>query len=102
MTDEVGVRLGIATGLQVCLTCFADALHVPGPVGVAVLLVATLLLASTLDGPHALVLGAAGWAFATGFLVHTLGLLTTGPGDLLRLATFLAGAVVGSRSRASL
>lgn len=101
MTDQVGVRLGLATGLQICLTCTAAALRLPGSMAVAVLLVATLLLASTLDGLHALVLGAAGWAFATGFMINTLGLLTTGPWDLVRLVTFVAGAFVGSRPRTS-
>lgn len=101
MTDEVGVRLGIATGLQVLLTCLAAPLRLPAPLGVTLLLLATLLLASTLDGVHALVLGAAGWAIATGFLINTLGLLTTGPWDLLRLATFVLGAAAGSRPNLS-
>ena len=42
-------------------------------------------------------LGVAGWAFATGFAVNTLGVLTLAPLDLLRLAVFVAGG--GCRSR---
>jgi hypothetical protein len=50
-----------------------------------------------LDGPHALLLGLSGWAFATGFAVNTLGLLTLGPHDLLRLTVFVVAAATMHR-----
>jgi len=92
MTDQVGVRFGIAAGLLCALTGLLAAGGLPGAYGVALLLVATTLLAAALDAPHALLLGLSGWAFATGFAVNSLGVLTLGPLDLLRLAVFLTAA----------
>jgi hypothetical protein len=69
----------------------------PSEYGVGLLLVATLLLCVWLDGPHAFGLGVAGWAFATGFAVNTLGVLTMAPLDLLRLSGFVLAAAVSSR-----
>ena len=59
--------------------------------------VATLLLSAWLDRPHALGSGVAGWAFATGFAVNTLGVLTLAPFDLLRMAVFVVAALFISR-----
>jgi hypothetical protein len=92
MTDEVGVRFGIGAGVLFVLTDVEVVGRLPGEYGVALLLVATTVLAAVLDGPHALLLGLAGWAFATGFAVNTLGVLAFAPADLLRLAVFVAAA----------
>ena len=108
MTDQVGVRFGIAAGLLFALTGLVVAGGLPGAYGVALLLVATTVLAAALDAPHALALGLSGfgvlaegavadlglsgWAFATGFAVNTLGVLTVRPLDLLRLAAFVVAA----------
>ena len=97
MTDEVGVRFGIACGALFALTAGVVAAPVASGYGVAALLVVTGLLATTLDLPHALGLGLAGWAFATGFAVHALGVLTFAPADLARLGAFLLLAVLTSR-----
>ena len=97
MTDQVGVRFGIGNGVLFLLTGITAAGGLRGAYGVGLMLVATVALATVLDGPHALGLGLAGWAFATGFAVHTLGVLTFAPQDLLRLVVFLLAAAVASR-----
>ena len=94
VTDQVGVRFGIGAGLLFLLTGIVVAGGLPGACGVGLLLVATTVLAAPLDGPHALLLGLAGWAFATGFSVNTLGVLTLEPIDQLRLAVFVVAAAV--------
>jgi hypothetical protein len=101
MSDQVGVRFGIAEGLLFVLTGLVVAGGLPGVYGVTMLLVATIVLAPALDGRHALLLGLSGWAFATGFAVNTLGVLTTRPADLLRLLVFVlaAAAVAAARER---
>ena len=97
MTDQVGVRFGISAGLLFALTGLVVAGGLPGGYGVGLLLVATALLAAALDAPHALLLGLSGWAFATGFAVNTLGVLTVQPADLLRLAGFVAATAAVRR-----
>jgi hypothetical protein len=97
MSDEVGVRFGIGGGVLFVLTDVVVVGRLPGQYGVALLLVATAVLAVVLDGPHALLLGLAGWAFATGFAVNTLGVLTFAPSDLLRLAVFVVAATAIGR-----
>jgi len=97
MTDEVGVRLGIGGGVLFLLTAVVVAGRLPEGYSVGLLLVTTVVLAAPLDGPHALLLGVAGWAFATGFAVNTLGVLTVAPLDLFRLAVFVIAAALASR-----
>jgi len=97
MTDEVEVRFGIGAGVLFVLTDVVVVGPLPGTYGVALLLVATVVLAAALNRPYALLLGLAGWAFATGFAINTLGVLTFARSDLLRLAVFLVAAVVTGR-----
>jgi hypothetical protein len=97
MADEVGVRFGIGGGVLFVLTDVVVVGRLPSEYGLALLLVATTVLAVVLDGPHALLLGLAGWAFATGFAVHSLGVLTFSPPDLLRLAVFVVAATASGR-----
>jgi hypothetical protein len=99
ITDQVGVRLGIGSGVLFGLTGVVVAGGLRGATGVALLLLATAGLATVLDGPHALLLGLAGWAFATGFAVNALGVLTCAPQDLLRLGLFVIAATATGRIR---
>jgi hypothetical protein len=99
MTDEVGVRFGIGNGVLFVLTAVVVAGRLTGAYGVILLLGATAALAVALDRRHALGLGLAGWAFATGFAIHTLGVLTFAPHDLLLLALFMLSATATSRVR---
>jgi hypothetical protein len=96
VSDEVGVRFGLGGGVLFLLSAVVVAAGLPSGYGVGLLLVATLLLSASLDRPHALGLGLVGWAFATGFAVNSLGVLTLAPSDLLRLSGFVvAAALVG-------
>jgi len=97
MTDQVGVRFGIGAGVLFFLTGVVVAGQLRGAYGVALLLVATLMLSAWLDGPHAIGLGISGWAFATGFAVNALGVLTLAPIDPLRLLVFVLAAKATSR-----
>lgn len=97
MTDQPGVRFGVGSGVLFLLTGAIVAGGVPGAYGVVVLLVITAALALAMDPAHAAGLGVAGWAFATGFAVHTLGDLTFTPPDLLRLGAFVLAATSASR-----
>lgn len=97
MTDEIGVRFGIGGGVLFFLTGVVVAGQLQGAYGVSLLLVATLMLSTWLDRPHAIGLGISGWAFATGFAVNTLGVLTFAPSDLLRLVVFVLAAMATSR-----
>ena len=97
VTDEVGVRFGIGAGVLFFLTGVVVAGQLQGAYGVALLLLATLMMSAWLDRPHALGLGVSGWAFATGFAVNALGVLTLAPMDLLRLGVFVLAAMVTSR-----
>jgi hypothetical protein len=101
ITDQVGVRLGIGSGVLFGLTGVVVAGGLHGATGVSLLLLATAGLATVLDGPHALLLGLAGWAFATGFAVNTLGELTATPLDLLRLVGFVVAAAACGRLASS-
>jgi len=92
--DQVGVRLGVAGGVEYVAMGVLVAAHVPSPAGVAVLLVLTALASPVLTRAAAILLGVAGWALATGFLVNGLGQLTFGPGDLLRLAAYAGVAAL--------
>ena len=97
MSAQVGVRFGIGNGVLLLLADVTDAGRMTAAHGVGLLLVATAVLSAALDRPHAIGLGLAGWAFATGFAIHSLGVLTLAPPDLLRLAVFLLAATATSR-----
>lgn len=97
ITDEVGVRFGIGTGVLFVITGALVATGLSGEYGVVLLLASTTVLAVTMDAPHALVLGLAGWAFATGFEINTLGVLTLAPTDLARLGLFVVTAGLTGR-----
>ena len=96
MVDQVGFRFGLGGGLLFIATGAIVAVGVPPDVGVALLVVVAALVALALDVRHALALGVAGWAFATGFAVNSLGTLTLTSADLLRLAVFLVFVVLAA------
>lgn len=98
VSDEVGVRFGLGGGVLFLLSAVVVAAGLPSGYGVGLLLVATLLLSAWLDRPHALGLGLVGWAFATGFAVNSLGVLTLAPSDLLRLGGFVVAAALVGRA----
>ncbi|MGY2704338.1 hypothetical protein [Nocardioides sp. HB32] len=97
MTDEVGVRFGMSGGVLFALAALIVASGLRGTLGVVVLFLATTVLATAMDTRHSLLLGLAGWAFATGFAVNTSGVLTLAQLDLLRLVVFVVAALVTSR-----
>ncbi len=85
MTDEAGVRFGIATGAQIAVLLVAGIFGL-GPVGTAVLLVVVAaIVGRSLQPVVVLALGVVAWAFFTGFVENAYGLLTFAAGDLLRL-----------------
>jgi hypothetical protein len=92
MSEQAGVRFGISGGALFLLTDVLVVGRLPGEYGVALLLVASTVFAAALNRPCALLLGLAGWAFATGFEVNALGVLTLAPPDLLRLGVFVVAA----------
>jgi len=99
VTDEVAVRCAIGTGLLFVVTGVEVASGVRGEHGVVLLLTLAVVLSAALDRPHALLLGVAGWAFATGFAINTLGDLTLGGTDLVRLAVFVVAVALPHLAR---
>lgn len=94
VTDEVEVRCGLGAAALLLLTAIGP----DGFDGVALLLVATVVLAHFLDAVRALLLGITGWALATGFVVNTAGELTLARWDAVRLVVFVAlAAAVAAR-----
>ena len=98
VTDQPGVRFGLGVGALFTLTDVVAASGFRDQYAVALLLLATTALAAALDVPHALLLGLAGWGFATGFVVNALAVLTVAGPDLLRLGVFVAAAVAAGRT----
>jgi hypothetical protein len=99
MTDQAGVRLGIAGGALFVATAVVVGVPVPQGYAAAALLVLTTACCLALPVGAALFLAVAGWALSTGFVANNLGELTFGPHDLLRLATYLAVAALVARAR---
>ena len=90
MTEEPGVRFGIATGVVVVTVLIASLAGI-GDIDVAVLLlIVTGLAAVALRPLLAPVLGIVAWAFYTGFVENAFGQLTLAGADLARLAGFAA------------
>jgi hypothetical protein len=99
MTDQAGVRFALGNGVLFVLAGVIVAGRLPAPYGVGLFLVVTAALAVGMDGVYAVALGLSGWAFATGFAVHSLGVLTFAPSDLLRMMIFVGAAAAGSPVR---
>lgn len=97
--DQTGVRLGVSGGVLYAAMGLLVAVGVPAGAGVGVLLLLTAACCPVLSRPGALLLGVAGWALATGFLVNALGQLTFAPADLLRLGAYVGtGLWLGGRA----
>ena len=94
LLDVDRVRIGVGGGVLFVVNSALVATAVPTPVFVAVLVVATVVVASTVALPGALLLGLTGWALSTGFGVNQLGQLTFAPHDLLRLLVYVGSAAV--------
>ena len=94
MSDEAGVRFGLASGTIVLALLVASAL--PLDLGeTAVIAVVTAAVASaTLPWAFAVALGTEAWAFFTGFFEHQYGVLTFGDRDLLTLGGFVVVTLV--------
>lgn len=104
MTDEPGVRVGIANGTLVAallvaavarLTYGETAVMTVTVAGLACAGLSTLLCAAT---------GVVAWAMFTGFVENAYGQLTFASGDVERLAVFVVAAlaVAGLAQRAHL
>jgi hypothetical protein len=101
MTDQPGVRLGIAGGVLFVATGAAVALHLPHGYAAAALLILTLLCCPVLPRAGAVFLGISGWAMTTGFVENDLGQLTFASHDLLRLRVYVGATALGAgRARA--
>ena len=94
MTQVDGVRVGVGGGTLFVVTAALVAVGIPTAAFTAALAVATGVCSSAVRRSGALLLGVTGWALCTGFGVNELGQLTFAPGDLLRLAAYVACALV--------
>ena len=90
MIDTWAVRFGLGQcGLVATLLVAAAVRLADVPTLLAVCL-ATTLAASYLPGPWAALLGLVAWAYFTGFVTNSLGVLTFDAADLARLALLVA------------
>lgn len=86
MTDEPGLRYGLAHAGLVLAALVAAACGFPRPASFVVLAVTALLGGRGLTIGWRVAIAVASWAIWTGFFEHTLGVLTFSGQDLLRLA----------------
>lgn len=90
MTDESGVRFGIATGIVVVTVLIATLAGI-GEIDSAILVLAVGgVVAVSLRPWLAPLVGLVAWAFWTGFVENAFGQLTLAGPDLARLAGFAA------------
>jgi hypothetical protein len=88
MSDEPGVRFGIANGVLV-LTLLAAAVSRLGLTRTELLVILVAGVASCgLSARMTTSIGVVAWALVTGFVEHSYGQLTFGAADLERLALF--------------
>ena len=92
MVEESGVRLGLAHAALLVVVAFVVVLHPPLALSLALVVVLALVAASWLPLAAALLTGLSCWAFWTGFAEHRYGVLTLGPGDLMRLGVLVVVA----------
>src|SRR4051812_1379653 len=90
MTDETGVRFGLASGTLVLALLVAGALPLDLVETALVALAAAVAASATLPWAFGFALGGEAWAFYTGFFEHREGLLTFAGHDLLNLLGFVA------------
>jgi K+-sensing histidine kinase KdpD len=94
MTDETGVRFGLASGALVLALLVAAALPLDLGETAVIALVTAAAASATLPRLFAVVLGLEAWAYFTGFFENRYGVLTLTSHDLLTLAAFVAVTVV--------
>ena len=95
LSDEPGIRFGLATAALVVLLFGARLGGVDDVATIAVVGVASLGLAQPLPRWLAPCLALVAWAFVTGFVVNGLGQLTFHDADLRRLWAFSVVGLVG-------
>ena len=94
-----GVRIGASGVGLLIVTAALVVVGLPPFAFTATLGIVTAVFASAVGRPGAALLGLTGWALCTGFGVYDLGDLTFAPADLIRLAAYVACAVVLGRDR---
>lgn len=96
MTDQPGVRYAAACASLFVLTGVLVVADLRGPVAVVLYLVISLEFGTRLSTLPALALGAATWAFYTGFEVNQDGQLTLTGSDAWRLLLFSVATIAAS------
>jgi hypothetical protein len=86
MSDEAGMRYGLAHAGLVLAALLAAACGLPRPASFVVLALTALLGGRGQTIGWRVAVAVAAWAIWTGFFEHTLGVLTFSGQDLLRLA----------------
>lgn len=94
MTDQPGVRFGLASGAVVLALLVAAALPLDLGETAFVALLAAAAASATLPLLFTVVVGLEAWAFFTGFFENSYGVLTLTSADLLRLAGFVVATSV--------
>jgi len=97
MSNEAGVRIGLASGALVVALVVAAALPLNLGETAFVALVVAGAASATLPVVFGLLMGLEAWAFFTGFFENRYGVLTLASPDLLRLIGFVALTVVLAR-----
>ena len=96
MRDEDGLRYGLAHAGLVAAALTAGATGMPGSMSLGLMAVTMLLGSRRLGAVWRVGIALATWAIWTGFLHHTLGVLTFTDPDLLRLGGLVAVAIGGA------
>lgn len=96
MTDQPGVRYAVTCAALFVLTGVLVAADVRGPTALAHHLAMSLAGGAGVPAIPALAVGAAAWAFCTGFVVNRDGGLTLTGSDALRLLLFSVATIVAS------
>jgi hypothetical protein len=97
MTDEPGVRFGLANGALVLALLAASALPLDRSETAGVALITAGVVSAALPSRFALAMGFVSWAWFTGFFENRYGVLTLAPSDLLSLGGFVATTVLLAR-----
>jgi hypothetical protein len=93
------VRFGAANGTVLISAAAFTSLQISPHLALAVLILVTVAWASVLPLGFASALGAVSWAYYTGFVVNSFGVLTFTGSDSVRLLVLLTLAVAAHWSR---
>lgn len=94
MSDEPGVRFGLATAAEVVALLVTGAVGLGATMSGLVLFSVTALAGLSVGIWIRAVLSVIAWAFFTGFVENRFGVLTFGDADLVRLAAFVSGTML--------